>query len=51
MNAEKSVHCQLDKKMKVGKVKCNVCAEEWCVMFLFLCRRRRRKEKERKRGY
>lgn len=30
-NAEKSVHCELDKKMQIGKVKCNVCAEEWCV--------------------
>lgn len=30
-NVEKSVHCQLDKKVKVGKVKCNVCGEEWYV--------------------
>jgi transcription elongation factor Elf1 len=35
--AEKSVHCELDKKMKVGKVKCSVCAEEWYVPFVFYC--------------
>ena len=35
-DAEKSVHCELDKKMKVGKVRCSVCAEEWCV-FVFDC--------------
>jgi transcription elongation factor Elf1 len=29
--AEKSVHCDLDKKVKVGKVVCAVCGEEWCV--------------------
>eukprot|EP00889_Picochlorum_renovo_P006792 jgi/Picre1/33822/NNA_001301.t1 len=28
-NAEKSVHCDLDKKVKVGKVVCAVCGEEW----------------------
>lgn len=27
--AEKSVHCELDKKLKVGQVKCNVCGEQW----------------------
>ena len=30
--AEKSVNCELDKKVKVGKVLCTVCGEEWCVV-------------------
>jgi transcription elongation factor Elf1 len=28
-NAENSVHCELDKKLKVGQVKCSVCGEQW----------------------
>lgn len=28
-DAEKSVHCELDKKLKVGQVKCSVCGEQW----------------------
>jgi transcription elongation factor Elf1 len=28
-NAEESVQCDLDKKTKIGRVKCNACSEEW----------------------
>ncbi|KAL4518217.1 hypothetical protein Ndes2526B_g01356 [Nannochloris sp. 'desiccata'] len=28
-NAEKSVHCELDRERNVGQVKCTLCSEHW----------------------